>query len=84
MSRPRKHFSAKEKVSILRRHLPEKVPISTLCEECGIQPSQFYNWQGSCLRTALRPFNLPRAPKRTQSWSGSRFWRTNCARKTKF
>lgn len=45
MSRRRKHLSPEEKVSILRRHLLEKVPISTLCEECGIQPSQFYNWQ---------------------------------------
>lgn len=29
----RKHFSAEEKVAILRRHLIEKVPVSDLCDQ---------------------------------------------------
>ena len=37
--RQSKHFTPQEKVSILRRHLPDKVPASTICEEAGIQPS---------------------------------------------
>ena len=29
------HYSPEEKVAILRRHLLNKEPISTLCNECG-------------------------------------------------
>jgi len=45
MTQQRKHFTPGEKVSILRRHLLDKVPVSTICEEASIQPSLFYQWQ---------------------------------------
>jgi transposase-like protein len=45
MKRERRHYTAEEKVAILRRHLLEKEPISKLCEESGLQPTQFYRWQ---------------------------------------
>jgi transposase len=46
MSEKKKRFiNPEEKVSILRRHLLEKVPVSELCDEYGIQPTQFYQWQ---------------------------------------
>ena len=45
MSKQRKHFTPEEKISILRRHFIEKIPISGVCEQAGIQPSQFYQWQ---------------------------------------
>jgi len=45
MGKQRRHFSAEDKVKVLRRHLVEKVPVSDLCEELGIQPTQFYRWQ---------------------------------------
>ncbi len=45
MRQPRKHYSAEEKVAILRRHFLEKVPVSDLCEEKGIHPTVFYRWQ---------------------------------------
>lgn len=45
MKRDRKHYTAEEKVSILRRHLLDKVPVSELCEELGLQPTVFYRWQ---------------------------------------
>jgi len=41
----RRKFSAEQKVAILRQHLLEKVPISQVCEQHGIQPTQFYQWQ---------------------------------------
>jgi transposase-like protein len=44
MSKHRKHYTPEEKVSILRRHLVEKAPVSTLCEELKIQPTVFYRW----------------------------------------
>lgn len=45
MKRQRRKFTGQEKVGILRRHLLDKVPVSDLCEELGLQPTQFYQWQ---------------------------------------
>ena len=41
----RKHLTAEQKLSIVRRHLLEKVPISDLCDEFGIHATQYYLWQ---------------------------------------
>jgi transposase len=41
----RRKFSIEEKVAILKRHMVDQVPVSTLCEEYRIQPSLFYVWQ---------------------------------------
>ncbi|MBI4548445.1 MAG: transposase [Ignavibacteriae bacterium] len=41
----RRHDSGDEKVSILRRHLVERVPVSDLCEHYHISPAVFYRWQ---------------------------------------
>ena len=38
MRKERQHYTAEEKVAILRRHLLDKVPVSDLCEEKGLQP----------------------------------------------
>jgi transposase-like protein len=45
MRKGRKHYTGEEKVTILRRHLLDKVPVSDLCEELGLQPTVFYRWQ---------------------------------------
>ena len=45
MSRQRKTLAGPEKLAILRRYLVEKVPISDLCDQYGVQPSQVYYWQ---------------------------------------
>jgi len=45
MANKRRTFSADEKVSILRRHLVDKVPVSNLCDEYGLNPTVFYRWQ---------------------------------------
>ncbi len=41
----RRKFSAEEKAALLRQHLVDKKPVSDVCDEYGIQPSVFYNWQ---------------------------------------
>lgn len=41
----RRKFTAEEKVSILRRHHLDKVPVSELCDEVGMAPTLFYRWQ---------------------------------------
>ena len=43
--RRRRHFSSKEKVAILKRHLLEDVAVSDLCDELALQPRMFYRWQ---------------------------------------
>ena len=45
MKKTRNHYSAEEKVAILRRHLLDQEPISKLCDELGLQPTVFYRWQ---------------------------------------
>ena len=45
MRKELKHYTGEEKVAILRRHLLDKVPVSDLCEEHGLQPTVFYRWQ---------------------------------------
>ena len=45
MGETRRAFTAEEKVSILRRHLLEKEPVSKLCDEHGLNPTVFYRWQ---------------------------------------
>jgi transposase len=44
-SQKRRHLNADQKVAILKRYLVEKSPISDLCDEYGVQPSQVYQWQ---------------------------------------
>jgi len=45
MRKKRKQYSAQEKVAILRKHLLDKIPVSELCDEYGVQPTVFYRWQ---------------------------------------
>ena len=45
MKRQRRYFSPEDKVAAIRRHLLEKTPVSDLCEQLGVQPTMFYQWQ---------------------------------------
>lgn len=45
METKRRRFSGPEKVAILRRHFLEKTPVSDLCDELGLNPNVFYEWQ---------------------------------------
>jgi transposase len=45
MSKPRRRFDAAEKVKIIREHLVDKRPLSAVCDQYGIAPTQFYQWQ---------------------------------------
>lgn len=63
----RRHFSPEEKVTILRRHLLEKVPISDLCDQYGITPNHFYNWQKIAFENLTTAFTgNGRASKKTE------------------
>jgi transposase len=45
MRKPRTNYTPPEKVSILRRHLIDRVPVSDLCDEYRLSPTLFYAWQ---------------------------------------
>jgi transposase len=64
MRRDRKHYSAEEKVAILRRHFLEKVPVSELCEELGLQPTVFYRWQKEFFENGAAAFQSKERPGR--------------------
>jgi len=53
MSQKRKRLSGPEKIAIVKRYLVERVPISDLCDEHGLQPSQIYRWQRIARSMAL-------------------------------
>ncbi len=56
MSKTRKYPTAEEKALILKRHLVEKVPMSDLCDEYDLQPSQIYRWQKQLFENAAVAF----------------------------
>lgn len=69
MRKPRKNYTAEEKVTILKRHLVEKTPVSDLCDELGLNPTVFYNWQKSFFENgaaALARTRKPKADRRDQ------------------
>lgn len=59
MTRSRRTFQANEKAAIVRRHLIDKVPVSDLCDELGIQPTQFYAWQKQLFENGAAAFERP-------------------------
>jgi len=60
MARQRKSYSPEEKVAILRRHLVEKVPVSDLCDELGLNPTVFYGWQKQFFENGAAAFQRKR------------------------
>jgi transposase len=64
MRKERKHYTAEEKVAILRRHLLDKVPVSDLCEELGLQPTVFYRWQKELFENGAVAFQTTERPRR--------------------
>ena len=48
----RTNLTPAEKVAIIREHLLEKVPVSTLCDKHKISPVNFYNWQKQLFENA--------------------------------
>ena len=42
MGKERTKYSPEQKVAILKRHLVEGVPVSDICDTCGLHPTVFY------------------------------------------
>jgi len=63
MRKKRVNYTGAEKVAILKRHLLEKVPVSDLCDELAIQPTQFYRWQKEFFEKGAAAFERKNARK---------------------
>ncbi len=66
MKKQRKHYTAEEKVAILRRHLLEQEPVSKLCDELGLRPTVFYRWQKEFFENGAAAFE-PKSPPEHQA-----------------
>jgi transposase len=64
MRKERKNYTSEEKVTILRRHLLDKIPVSDLCEELGLQPTVFYRWQKEFFENGASAFQSKERPAR--------------------
>lgn len=53
----RKKFTAEEKVRFLRLHLIEKVPVSDICDQHGLNPNVFYRWQQQFFENGASAFD---------------------------
>ena len=51
-----RHYAPEEKVKILREHLLEGRPISEVCEQHRINPTQFYQWQKTFFENGAAAF----------------------------
>ncbi len=62
--RHRRRHTAEQKAELLRQHVADKKPVSEVCNEAQIQPSQFYTWQRELLAGAHSVYSTRRTPSR--------------------
>lgn len=55
-TKQRRHFTAEQKLAIVKRHLVDKVPVSDLCDEYQILATQFYQWQKQLFENGASAF----------------------------
>jgi len=67
MTKNRRKFTAEQKAEIVRRHLKDKTPISSLAEELSLQPTQIYQWVALVLEQAARVFEKGENGKHSSS-----------------
>lgn len=60
----RKHYTAEEKVAIVRMHLLEKTPVSDLCDQHRLHPTMFYRWQRELFENGALAFKGTSESKR--------------------
>jgi transposase-like protein len=60
MARARRNYTPEEKVAVLKRHLVDKVPVSDLCDELGLNPNVFYSWQRQFFENGAAAFQRSR------------------------
>ena len=63
--RTRRRFTVKRKAQIVRRHLGDKVAVSDLADEVGVQPSQIHTWVKQVLDQSEKALAPPATTDRT-------------------
>ena len=63
----RRKFTSDQKAAIVRRHMVDKVPISDLCDEYGIQPSVFHRWHKQVADNLAAVFESVKGGKRAKA-----------------
>lgn len=66
MSRTRRHFTAEQKAEVVRRHVGDKVPVSDLAEELGVQPTLIHSWVKHVLDHAATAFERSAGKRRAE------------------
>ena len=86
--RSRRQHDAEEKVRLLRLHLVEGQAISKICEEHGIHPTLFYQWQKTFFENGAAAFERtghPRGPDvkavKSSNWKRNSSTRTGSSRR---
>ncbi len=65
-SKNRRRFGAEKKAQIVRRHLADKVAVSDLADEFGVQPSLIHTWVKQVLVQAEKAFERSSGTRRTE------------------
>ena len=60
--RERRNFTPQQKVAIVKRHLVDGVPVSDLCDEHQLLPTQFYQWQKQLFEGGAAAFERQTKP----------------------
>jgi len=61
----RKHYTPQEKVTLLRSHLIDHVPVSDICEERNLKPTVFYRWQKEFFENGTAAFERKSKPQKS-------------------
>ena len=62
VAKERRHFTAEQKISILREHLLEEDTVSDVCDRHGVSPSMFYRWQKELFENGAEVLQSSRRP----------------------
>jgi transposase-like protein len=63
MRKTRRKFSPPQKAEVVRRHLADKVPVSNLADELGLQPSLIHGWVQHVLEHVEESFLRPKGQR---------------------
>jgi len=66
LKKERRHWSADDKIKLLRLHLIEKQAISKICEDASLSPTQFYDWQEQLFTNGGLAMVSKRVPERNK------------------
>ena len=58
----RRTFTPEQKVTILRQHLLDHTLVSDLCDQHGLRPNQFYDWQKQFFENGAAAFERRNDP----------------------